>query len=123
VLDAVLVPAGFQGGQYGEGGEDGEGDAQIIYCAAHDEFSDRYPWLPQANQQEAGGTCVDLVVDVRADDTLDGLDLEGTSVADTLRHAGLVADADAVAGLKGHSMIQGLPVIAAALTRLFQGPA
>lgn len=64
-LDPVLMPAGFQKGQYDEGGEDREGDAQIIYCVGHDEFSVRHPWLPQANQQEPGGACVDLVIEVR----------------------------------------------------------
>ena len=49
-LDPVLVPVGFQGGQYGEGGDDREGDAQIIFCAAHEQLSDRHPRLPQADR-------------------------------------------------------------------------
>ncbi|KAA1424112.1 hypothetical protein [Nocardioides antri] len=119
VLDPVLVPAGFQAGQYGEGGDDRDGDAQIIFCAGHEEFSIRHSRLPQANQQEPGGTCVDLVVEVRADGTLAGLDLEGTSIEETLRHVGLTADSEAVAKVEGLSMTKGLPVIEAALRRLF----
>ena len=69
-LDPVLVPAGFQTGQYGEGV-----DAQIIFCGGHDELSDRYPELPQARGtndnegfRERGGSrtarvCMDLSVD------------------------------------------------------------
>jgi hypothetical protein len=119
VLDPVLVPAGFQGGQYGEGGEDRDGDAQITFCAGHDEFSARHSRLPQANQQEPGGTCVDLTVEVRADGTLARLDLEGTSIEKTLRHVGLVADSEAVAKVVGLSMNESLPIIEAALGRLF----
>lgn len=119
VLDPVLVPAGFQGGQYGEGGDDQERDAQVIFCAGHDEFSDRHSGLPQANQQESGGTCVDLVVEVRADGTLARLDFEGTSLEETLRRVGLVADSEAVARVGGRPMTESLPVIEAALRRLF----
>lgn len=92
---------------------------QIIFCAGHDEFSDRYPQLPQSNHEESGGTCVDLVVAVRADGTLAGLDLEGTSIKETLRHIGLMADSEAVARVEGRSVTESLPVIEAALRRLF----
>lgn len=119
VLDPVLVPAGFDRGQYGEGGDDVEGDAQIVFCAGHDEFSARYARLPQSNQQEPGGACVDFVVDVRADGTLAGLDLEGTPIKETLRHAGLMADSKAVASVEGHPLAESLPVIEGALRRLF----
>lgn len=62
-LDPVLVPAGFAAGQYGDHVEDDEDrptGSQVIFCAAHDEISDRHPWLPQADNQERGvGACVD----------------------------------------------------------------
>ena len=115
-LDPVLVPEGFQGGQHGD---DREGDVQIIFCAAHDDFSRRHPHLPQANQQQHAGTCVDLVVDIWADGTLVRLDLEGTSVAATLRHAGLVEEGEAVEQLRGRAVVESLPVIEPALRRLF----
>jgi len=118
-LDPVLVPAGFQGGQCGD---DSEGNVQVIFCAGHDEFSRRYWRLPQASQQEQGGTCVDLVVDVWADGTLCRLDLEGTSIQETLLHAGMVADSETVSQLSGRSMAESLPVIEAALKRLFGDP-
>lgn len=118
-LDPVLVPAGFQGGQCGG---DGEGNVQVIFCARHDEFSRRYSWLPQANQQEHGGTCVDLVVVVWAHDTLGRLDLEGVSFEDTLLHAGMVADSEAVSQLSGCLMVESFPVVEAALSRLFGDP-
>ncbi len=119
VLDPVLEPAGFAGGQYGEGGEDREVDTQIIFCAGHDEFSVRHSRLPQANQQEPGGACVDLVLEVRADGTVAGLDLEGIPIEETLRHVGLTEDSEAVVRVEGRSVAEVLPVIEAALRRLF----
>ncbi len=118
-LDPVLVPAGFQGGQCGD---DSEGDVQVIFCAGHDEFSRRYPRLPQANPHEQGGTCVDLVLDVWADGTLGRLHLEGFSVEETLLHAGMPADSEAVSQVVGLPVAESLPVIEAALRRLFGEP-
>ena len=114
-LDPVLAPAGFLAGAYGD---DGAGTVQVLFCAAHDEFSRRHPRLPQANAQEQIGTCVDLVIDVQADGTLGRLDLEGLSLAETLHRTGLVADGDEVAELDGRPMAEALPVLAAALKRL-----
>ena len=118
-LDPVLVAAGFQSGQDGEGGDARGGCVQVVYCAGHDEFSVRYPLLPQAHQQEPGGTCVDLVVEVRDDGTLGRLDLEETSVEETLRHAWLISDGRAVGTLHGRSITEALPVIADALQHVF----
>ncbi len=120
LLDPVLVPAGFQAGQCGS---DGEGNVQVIFCAGHEDFSRRYPRLPQAYQQESVGRCVDLVVDVWVDGTIGSLDLEGISIAETLLRTGLDADSDAVSRVGGRSVAEGLPVIEAALRRLFAVPA
>ncbi len=119
-LDPVLVPAGFARGQYGEGGNDRLGVAQIIFCAGHDELSGRYPRLPQANEQERGvGACIDLVIEVSDAGTIAFLDLEGTSLENTLRTVGLEADADAVARIEGHAFTETLLILEAALRRLF----
>lgn len=118
-LNPVLVPAGFQAGQYGEGGDDLDRDTQVIFCAAADKFSARYPTLPQADQQGAGGACVDLVIEVQADGMLLRLDLEGTSIESTLRHVGLVTEAEDVSRVKGRPLDESIPVIEAALRRLF----
>lgn len=118
-LDPVLVPAGFLPGQ---GGAGLEGDVQVIFCTAHDELSRRYSRLPQASPQPPGA-CVDLVVEARADGTLARLDLEDTSLEQTLLHAGLVADGAAVSQVGGRPLGEGLPVIEAALRRLFGDPA
>ena len=115
-LDPALVPAGFQGGQYGDVRG---GDLQITICAADDTFSRRHAGLPQAGQQQRHGTCVDLTVECWADGTLGRLDLEGTSVEQTLRHAGLVADADSVARMIKSSVVESIPVIEATMRRLF----
>ena len=120
VLDPVLVPVGFAPGQYGAGGDDPPAPAQVVFCAAHDELSDRYPRLPQAGAQERDrGACIDLVVQVTADGSFDFLDLEAVPLRDTLRQVGLDADADAVAGVEGRPLLEGLPGVEAALRSLF----
>ncbi|MDR7251056.1 hypothetical protein J2X46_000028 [Nocardioides sp. BE266] len=114
-LDPVMVAAGFQAGQ---GGTTPADEGQVIYCAGHDEFSERYPSLPQAHQQEPGGTCVDLVLDVWPGGRLGRMDLEAMSLAATLRHVGLTEDGDAVEAVAGVPVADALPVVAAALERL-----
>jgi hypothetical protein len=54
-----------------------------------------------------------------ADGTFDRLDLEGTSIADTLRQVGLDAHADAVSRVRARPMAEGLRVLEAALRELF----
>lgn len=58
------------------------------------------------------------MVDLWADGTLGRLDLEETSLGETLRHTGLVADGDSVARTIGSPMVESLPVIEGALRRL-----
>lgn len=118
-LDPVLLAAGFQAPHYSDGGEDAQRGTQFIFCAAHDQFSARHPRLPQADQQEPGGTCVDLIIDVRADGTLASFDLEGISIEETLRHVGLVTESRALATTRGRSLNEALPIVEAALRRLF----
>lgn len=108
----MLVPLGFQAGQ---GGDDA---GQVIWCGGHDELSEAYPGLPQAFQQPPG-TCIDLVVEVGDDGTLDRLDLEAPDLVATLRQVGLEADADAVAALLGRPVDDGVTVLVGALARLF----
>ena len=119
LLDPVLLASGFQAGQCGG---DREGNVQVTFCARHDEFSRRYPGLPQARQDEPDAICVDLVLDASAEGTLVRLDLEGTSLEHTLLRAGLVADGEAVADMDGRPLTESLPVIEAALRRLFADP-
>jgi hypothetical protein len=57
--------------------------------------------------------------DIGADGTFDRLDLEGTSIADTLRQVGLDAHADAVSRVRARPMAEGLRVLEAALGELF----
>jgi hypothetical protein len=118
-LDPVLVPAGFAAGQYGDEGVEPRAGRQVIFCAAHDKLSDRYPRLPQANAQEREvGACIDLVIEVDRDDRISFVDLEGPSLEETLRDVGQVADAQAVAAVVGGALADGLPVIEAALRRM-----
>ena len=84
----------------------------------HTELSSRYPLLPQADTDDAPGRCDDLVIDVGVKGTLDRLDLEGISLAETLRHVGLDADADAVSQANSRAGGEGLQVVEAALRRL-----
>lgn len=113
-LDPVLVPQGFAAGQCG--------DDQAIYCAGHDELSDRFPALPQSNDQDRGlGCCVDLVVD-RVGDGLH-VSPEVMSLADTLQALGLDDDAAAVDGLAGVPLDAALGALADILPRLFRAAA
>ncbi len=116
-LEPVVVPAGFNPPQLGD--DELDVVTQIIFCAPHDVFSARHPRLPQANQQAAGGACVDLVIDVRADGTLARIDLEELTVAATLRHVGLVTEGDALALVEGRPLSESLPVVEAALRQVF----
>jgi hypothetical protein len=119
-LDPVLTAAGFAGGQYGEGGGDQPGPWQIIFCAGHDDLSDRHPWMPQANaQRHAEGACIDLVVHTTLDDRFDWADLEGLTLDETLRRVGNDDDANAVRAVHLTRLDTALPVLAAALARLF----
>lgn len=82
-------------------------EVQVIFCAGHDEFNRRHSRLPQANQQEQGVTCVDLVLDVRADGTLGHLYLEGISIEETQLDAGMVTDSEAVSQVGGRPIAGG----------------
>lgn len=72
-LEPILLPVGFSRGQQGS---DLAGRVQVIFCAAHDQLSDHYPLLPQANAQARGkGACIDMVLDSTGG-TLDTVDFE-----------------------------------------------
>ena len=112
VLDPVLVPQGFAAGQYG--------GHQVIYCAAHDAFSDRFPALPQSNAQDRGrGCCIDLVVEQDAAGVL-RLSLEVQPLPETLRAVGLVDDAATVDRIGEAPLDTALPAVAEILSRLFR---
>lgn len=97
------------------------GRVQVIFCAAHDQLSDHYPLLPQANAQARGkGACIDMVLDSTGG-TLDTVDFEEESLPETLRLLGLETDAEAVATAVGRPLEEALPVLVAALSRLFKG--
>jgi hypothetical protein len=116
-LDPVLVPAGFAAGQHGHS----DGSGSVIFCAGYDEFSDRYPTLPQANGQSRGmGACVDLTIDYDANGLVE-IDLEGISVPDTLREVGRPGDADAADQAVNQPVDAALASLASVLTRLFDG--
>jgi len=114
-LDPVLVPAGFAAGQGGR--HDSAG--QVIYCAGHDDFSERHPALPQAGDQQYNDSpCTDLVVEYDGDHIMK-LDLEGIAVRDTLRAIGRQADADAVERALKQPVEPALSVLGPVLRRLF----
>jgi len=109
-LDPVLVPAGFAAGQ--------SGGSQVIFCAAHDDLSDRYPTLPQSDAYERGsGRCIDLLVEHDKDGAL-RLDLEGRSLAQTL-HSLHLDDADMVERTVNAPLSIALPGLADVLSELF----
>lgn len=110
-LDGVLVREGFAAGQ--------GGDAQVIYCAGHDELSDRFPRLPQANAQQRGlGCCVDLVVTHRG--TGLEVDFEGESLSVTLRTLGLDEAATSVDEFAREPFSTALATLVEVLPQLFR---
>ncbi len=110
-LDPVLVPEGFAAGQCG--------GSQAIYCAGHDELSDRFPALPQSNAQVRGlGGCIDLVV--AYDDYGLQVRLKGMALTDTLHALQLDDDAAAVERLASAPLDAALRALADILPRLFR---
>ncbi len=110
-LDRVLVREGFLAGQ--------GGDTQVIYCASHDELSDRFPRLPQANAQPRGrGCCIDLVID-QQDSGLQ-VSLEGEPLPDTLRALQLHEAGKSVDGIAGVQLTAALASLVDVLSQLFR---
>lgn len=116
-LNPVLVPAGFAAGQ---GGFDGAvGTGQVIFCAAQDDLSRRFPLLPHVWEPEPGaGRCVDLVVTVDAA-SIRGVALEGQPLAETLRATGQQDLADTVVDLHTLSGNEAASRLTRALAVLF----
>ena len=113
-LDHLLVGEGFMAGQ--------GGDSQVIYCASHDELSDRFPGLPQANAQPRGlGCCIDLIIDCEHD----GLQvrLEGEPLGDTLRELQLEEDAEVADELASMPLETALESLGGVLPKLFNASA
>lgn len=111
-LDPVLVPHGFAAGQ--------SGSDQVVFCAGHDDLSDRFPRLPQANAQTPGsGCCIDFVVE-RNDHGVLWMDLEGAPLAGTLQVLRLDDDAATLDRIAGAPLDTALPVLADVLTRMLR---
>ena len=111
-LDPVLVAHGFAPGQ--------SGTDQIVFRAGHDDLSDRFPKLPQANAQTPGsGCCIDFVVG-RSNHGVLWTDLEGTSLAGTLQALGLDDDAAHLGRIARAPLNTALPVLTDVLTRMFR---
>ena len=111
LLDSVLVREGFAAGQ--------RGDSQVIYCVGHDQLSDRFPRLPQADAQPRGlGCCIDLVI-TNGEAGLE-VTIEGESLADTLRVLGLDDAAGDVDGFAEKPLTTALATLVEILTQLFR---
>jgi hypothetical protein len=110
-LDRVMIRHGFAAGP--------GGDVQVIYCASHDELSDRFPRLPQANAQPRGvGRCIDLVIT----DLESGLEVnfEGEPLSDTLRALGLDEAAKSIDELAWAPPTVALSTLVEVLPQLFR---
>jgi len=109
-LDDLLTREGFMAGQGGE--------TEVIYCASHDELSDRFPRLPQANAQPRGiGCCIDLVIDLHEP----GLQvvLEGEPLPRTLRALHLEDGAQSVDRIGAMPLVAALDSLIEVLPKLF----
>lgn len=110
-LDPLLTREGFAAGQ--------GGGSQIIYCAGHDDFSDRFPRLPQADAQGRGhGYCIDLVIEYR-DPGLE-VALEGEPLAQTLRELQLDEAALFMDEVRTMPLADALCALAEVLPQLFR---
>ncbi|EWT06899.1 hypothetical protein N864_14430 [Intrasporangium chromatireducens Q5-1] len=110
-LDGLLTREGFMAGQ--------GGDTEVIYCAGHDELSDRFPRLPQANAQPRGlGCCVDLVID-QYEPGVQVL-LEGEPLARTLRALGLDEAAQSIDEIGSMPLDPALETLVEVLPQLFR---
>lgn len=119
-LDPVLLAAGFAAGQGGTGVVDGK-PVGITYCAGHDALSDRFPWLPQADEYPRGkGACTDLVIQVNGSGVVERVDFEGFTLGETLAQVGDTEDARTAAGLIGQNVGELIDVLPAILERLFR---
>jgi len=94
----------------------------LLHC--HDEFSDRFPWMPQADEYERGGFyCIDLIVEANAGGVIELIDLESFSVAETLLLSGHIDASRAVAHFIGQDSAAVLEHLPGILDRLFRdGP-
>jgi len=110
-LDGLLTQEGFMGGQGGE--------AEVIYCASHDELSDRFPRLPQANAQPRGiGCCIDLVIDLHEPGVQ--VVLEGEPLPRTLRALHLDEAAQSLDGVGTMPLAAALESLVDVLPQLFR---
>lgn len=118
ILDPLLTSRGFAAGQ--DGGNAGEKSAQIIWCAAYDEFQARYPWLPQATGQDEfrSYACVDLTVTLNLGKIV-SVDLEGWSVEETFRMIGRPLEAQQASSVIGVSADAGAQQLGRVLESLF----
>jgi hypothetical protein len=116
-LNPVLTPAGFLEGARGVDERNERGG--VLFCIGHDEFSDRYPWAPQADAQKRGtGGCIDLMIETNTD-TIEFIDLEAIPLEETLRRAGNAEEANRTAELIGRPVADALPILAGILQRVF----
>ncbi|MBC9225237.1 hypothetical protein GL325_02760 [Aeromicrobium sp. 636] len=112
-LDPLLVPVGFAPGQ--------ASDTHVIYCAGHDDLSDRFPGLPQSNDQPRDtGACIDLAVGHGRGVEVD---FEGISLPDTFRALRLEEDASRAEELEGVPFEAAMAPLAELLARLLHAAA
>ena len=110
-LDALLVREGFAAGQCA-------GD-QVIYCGGHDDLSDRFPRLPQADDQPRdNGCCIDLIVEEH--DTGLRVRLEGHPLHTTLRDLNLNEAALSAEQIQTMPLAAALDTLAKVLPQLFR---
>ena len=112
-LEPTLLAAGFAPGQ---------GDwSGITYCADQDDFSARFPWLPQATPEEWQlGSSTDFTIEFdQTTGVLGFLHLEGKTLYATLWSMGLKDLAAELRAALSLPLSDSLPVVARALGAVF----
>lgn len=96
--------------------------ADIIWCAAYQQFQDRYPWLPQATDQDdhAQYACVDLTVTLNRGQ-IARVDLEGQSLKNTFLATDQLPEAQRAHALIGAPAGANSQQLASLLAALFSG--
>ncbi|WP_162598742.1 hypothetical protein [Nocardioides gilvus] len=113
MLGPTLEAAGFGEAQ---GGWDG-----VTFCAAQADFTERFPWLPQAHPEDwQRGSSTDLVIEFDQTTGLLGrVDLEGITLAATVYRVGRGELAARLKSSMGWPLAESLPIVAEALDAAF----
>ena len=118
-LDPLLVPLGFQSGQWSV---DPIGNEGVTFCAAQEVLAEHFQPLDAVAAQfpDGGGGCLDLVIEGTPGVGLARVELEGQRLSDLLLAVGQVEEAALVLRWPGESVEADLARVRRAVTVLLR---